>query len=345
MGELITYPTKENKLFEYNDGEGTSMPFDYLPKIQQAWTNTEDFELILLENPYLNKESNVFDIYTDKPDDRIGWIFPISVLESEDLEERGNILNYLYIAYQILLLRINKLEVTKTLLSDYYKNDAIICLVNKRTAPDFHINTYYFSLYWYGYSVLNEDIDCRNVEHYSYDYLKSRIKLTAASKLTTDPVITNLIKQELPTADNLLHRFILLYQAIEHLMEIEAYNKAQNSVNKYNSKSIGIRDLLQELKNQTSEFFIIKEIFSNSSVNKDTLSKFREECRKLFQNASFDPNDKSDISYFYNFRNQIVHSYRKYLTSHGQLGITMQIFERVILELITTYQPVYSQES
>lgn len=340
MGTIVHKAQKEEQYFEY-ENNGITLQFEYRPTIKKTWDNFADFEFHLLENPYLNKESNIYETYVKFADDeRIGWIFPLSVLESDTVEDRGNLLNYIYIAYQELLNRIDNLD-KGNLLSDYYAPNSIICIIhkgtiNKITGEDFNIQDYIISLYTYGYSLIGQDERANPINNYKYNCDK-RIYIRKTKSLCGDDFINQLVQNELPYADNFLYRFMLLYQVVEYLMEKESANGIMNAIGKYNAKNIDKNTLLVEIRDQISEQKLIKDIFKNSNIDNKILSLFQQECEQLFKTVPYIPSSKDSPTLFYNLRNQLVHSYRKYIAHKEQLITTIRYFELIILEIIISY--------
>ena len=93
--------------YQGND-EDVSGEFEYLFSTKSLWNpiKLEDFEVQLLINPLLNRESNVYDL-RDKSNKTVGYLFPISLLDSDsDFSDYRNINNYVYVAFWELLKRI-----------------------------------------------------------------------------------------------------------------------------------------------------------------------------------------------------------------------------------------------
>ena len=342
MGTIVHSAIQGEPYFEY-DTNGITLSFEYKPPIKNQWDNLDDFVVSILENPYLNNESNIFDLYLyDKEEERIGWIFPLNALESDVVESKGNLLNYLYITYQILLNRIEELNSSKCLIGDYYQKDSILCVVHKETAnklsgEEFNIDNYEMSLYMYGYSLIRSEERAKTIPHYIHKYDK-RIHIKRTKSLCSDSFVNQLINNELPYADNFLYRFIFLYQFVEYLMDIESEQGIMDIIAKYNAGNIDKNTLLADVRDLISEPNLIKNIFNKVDIEKTILSSFSRECNQLFSNASFIPSSKDNPMLFYNLRNQIVHSYRKYLIQKEQLITTIQCFEKIILEIIIGYE-------
>jgi hypothetical protein len=64
------------------------------------------YECFLFENTYLTAENDVYELYENTLDGRIGWIFPVTSLDSNenDFAENGSFKHYRHIAYEKLLV-------------------------------------------------------------------------------------------------------------------------------------------------------------------------------------------------------------------------------------------------
>ena len=96
-----------------DDRDGLVIDFEYLPNSQNLWEgiHVHNFEFILLDSPYYNKESNIYEIEIDKKGERFGYVIPINALVSREGNFTGVIKNYAYVSYWYLLTQIDKLKI------------------------------------------------------------------------------------------------------------------------------------------------------------------------------------------------------------------------------------------
>ena len=169
---LVTKGDDENVL-------ESTIPYNYIPNCKNILPNLKDegFDIILLSNPFLHKEVNWFKVKFDDSEERGGFLFPISLLESDDIEDKY-LLSYMFVAYRQLLSRIS--EILTGVLSDSYPY-AYILAIHKPTKPDFHLSDYVLSLAFYGFYNYKGGIDIRYPKLNCIENLPKNIRLKKAS--------------------------------------------------------------------------------------------------------------------------------------------------------------------
>lgn len=128
-------PEVECVAFQYNDADNIfeikdaedNLICEYYPELKlDAEYNPQEFECHLLKNDREDySENSIFQVYASKK--RIGWIFPIQALMSEqhDYVENRFFLKYAYVACYWLLENIkcdNQRFSEKVELSDFYSD-------------------------------------------------------------------------------------------------------------------------------------------------------------------------------------------------------------------------------
>jgi hypothetical protein len=116
-----------------DDSRDYFISIPYIPKLEAKRYDSKDFYLFLFENNHLNAENDVFQLYDKGEDYRIGWIFPISVLDSNenDYADNEHLNKYKLVAYQKLLSKSfsYKIEIGKIndeiSISEIYGDDTI----------------------------------------------------------------------------------------------------------------------------------------------------------------------------------------------------------------------------
>ena len=187
--------------------------------------NFKDYKLFLFENKYLNAENNIFQIYASS-DKRIGWIFPITSIEStdHDFNDNTHYNKYRYVAFNLLLLANNQsiyldTNLTEFNLSNIYGNDLIALVISNKSVDNFSVNDYIPSLSKFGYFLQNNvknTLKTKEKEVSIEKIIRKRIILEESkTKISSNPFLTELFNKYLKTIDHHLIRFHLLYQIIE----------------------------------------------------------------------------------------------------------------------------------
>ena len=155
---------QKESCFQLTKGD-ENVSFPYIPDSKNILPDLKDesFDIILLNNPFLHKEINRFVIKFDDSEERAGFLFPISLLESEEIDDK-HWLSYMFVAYRKLLLEI-KNEATGVL-SDSFP-DAYVLAIHKPTKPDFQLKEYILSLAHYGFYEYQHD----EKDYYPCQYL------------------------------------------------------------------------------------------------------------------------------------------------------------------------------
>lgn len=336
--------------FTFNDESGIDFCFEYNPSTIGLWKdlNTLDFDVQLLIHPFLNKESNVFALESNlnQVKETVGYIFPISVLDSDSFEaKRSADNNYLFVAYKVLLERLNEIDQSTDSLAKCFEDNICVCILNHRTIGQKHgVWDCIHSLRKYGYSYFVPNNSYKKVEGYTIDNYKelipaSRIRVDFSVPLMySDPIIDGIIRA-LPKADNLVYRFILLYQIIEFLVSKKVSESINDVISTYKrSPSCSENDFLENINNIRKERGVINDIMNTCNILSTDCSKsFNLHCKHLYELAKVVPNQKDKDNLFYSFRNFMVHSYRHLNPYMEELAKTIFYFEQVVLTIVEKY--------
>lgn len=348
MKNVKFYEGSDGNYFSYQgNDEDVSGEFEYRFSTKSLWNSIqlEDFEVQLLINPLLNRESNVYDL-RDELNKTVGYLFPISLLDNDsDFSDYRNINNYVYVAFWELLKRIPTVNENKEFFSDNFEDNVCVCVFHKAsvntTCP---LRNCIHSLRMYGYSYFTECNNIKPVDRYrSKLYFHKRenkihLKFSEPS-LYKNPIIDSILRA-LPKADNLTHRFVLLYQVIETLFEEIASKRIDEEIKMFAGKQIPCNDFQDNIKQLSSEKTKISKIFKccEKLENSDEAKLFLESCLHLFDLVHYSPSNKGLKEIFYSFRNQMTHSYRNLDFYQEELSETIQYFELLILRIVETYQ-------
>lgn len=158
---------------------------------------------------------------------------------------------------------------------DSAESDKSVFNLNGTPSLVFHkasVNTPYplsdciHSLRMYGYSYFTE---CNNIKpvdkyHSKLYFLNEENKILlkfSEPSLYKNPIIDSILRA-LPKADNLTHRFVLLYQVIEILLEEIASKRIDEEIKRFTGKQISCNDFQDNIKQLSSEKTKISKISS-----------------------------------------------------------------------------------
>lgn len=322
---------RENTIF-YLKKKEENIPFQYIPDCKNIWNNLSDdaFYIELLNNPYLNRESDVFDIKFDKSDSRGGFLFPITLLESEETQNK-QLLSYMFVAYKVLL---KNMEGEPTgVLSDNYK-DAFILAVHKETVPSFYIEEYLISLASYGFYKYQGE----NKNH--FPILRPFNKQTKVIHLEKSEVdnfkcdyVQDLLKFRLCTTSDFITRFVLVYQVVELYISGIHQKSLDDNIEKYKKRELNRNDFSEKLKEISRESYQIKELMKDFHEENVCLD-YKRAVMGLFNDISYQPKNETISTLIYTLRNQLFHSYGMFAGHEDALNYVIFYFERVILMLL-----------
>jgi hypothetical protein len=342
-----------NNYFIVKNSSGTSIYFKYIPTSDSSWEK-ERFELFLFENPYLNAENDVFEVYEHSlGSERLGWVFPITILESNDNDFANykNLNNYKFIAYEKLLDQNNKINLNPD--AEFYSlteifRDSIICLLCQETIKkisNFNIENYILSFYENNYLLLNGSSKSKPI-YKKDDFVKKmrletkkRIILKKANfEISKNEFINALFKEQLLQSENYLIRFIFLYQIIEHLLETEFDKRLDKHLEDFKNNKLSKNDLKENIVNDSKDRELIKTIINPIPVSSPVRQEFIEECNYLFKTIGIETKE-SFADKIYDLRNLVTHNLRNVVKTQSEtLSKLAEIFERIIVDILINYK-------
>lgn len=350
MRDIVFEQTDDRKQFTFKDDTGADYCFEYRPSIEGLWKDIDlaDFDVQLLIHPFLNKESNVFSLQSNlkTKEETVGFVFPISVLDSDSFEaKRSSDNNYLFAAYQVLLTRLSSVKDIDAL-SPSFEDNVCVCVLNLRTiGKDRGVWNCIHSLRKFGYAYFVEHNQYKEIEGYTLKNYKallpgSRMHVDfSIPSIYSDPIIDGLLRS-LPKADNLVYRFILLYQIVEFLISKRVSASIHDAIKEYQkTSSCSENDFLENINHIRKERGVISEILESCGVTQSTdcIKDFNKYCQHLYDLAGITPQKKDEGNLFYSFRNQMVHSFRHLSSFHEELADTVFYFEQVVLTIVARY--------
>lgn len=306
--------------------------------------NVEDYCFNILNTDILNRENDIFQVYDKQANVRLGWIFPIQALLSDehDYAENTFFLKYAYIAIYLLLNNLDEENMRKSSevlkITDFYSEDAIIfvlCKSNCKQINDFCYEDYIVDLFGHGYSCLpysamgEKDV-----------YVEKRINIRRISKDVKEKIfIGEVFKSLLVQTDLLpLAKFHMLYQIIELLIgDIFSYEFTIFS-KKISEDTNNLFDLKDELQKLTGEKYRVKELFNTySRIDRILKDKLMDVCNEILKEAS--KKEKVDVGdSLYSVRCLVFHNYGSIPSEARELIKDInEIFEKVVIELLITF--------
>ncbi|MBL4942025.1 MAG: hypothetical protein JKY81_10220 [Colwellia sp.] len=319
--------------------DGSEIVFDYLPKLDSSF-NSDEYEVLLLENSFLNAENDVFTLYeryhnttSDKCESkRVGWVFPITILESNESEHSNNthLHGYQYVAFEHLLKAKTHINPTidvrfnqsgKYSLSEIYGENTILAVIKKTRVPSpqqFTLQSYIPSLSQYGYFIKNEFELNHRVDQYKCSYLelrgKKRLYIRRSDvKLLENQYFNDLYTQYFKTISNPLLRFHLIYQVIEHIIGERFDKDFEEIIVKYQQNKIQKNDFIEEINELKKERTNIRKVFniykSNYNNSGNYLADLKRDCQDILEKHTEVKDDVGDL--VYDVRNLLVHNFRK----------------------------------
>lgn len=343
---------KDLRYFCVKNSDEIGINIRYIPIDISHWDKNQ-FDIYLFENSYLNAENDVFEVYENAiPNERLGWIFPITILESNenDFVDYKNLNNYKFIAYQKLLelsisvkLKGNSDEYYK--LSDLF-GDLIVCVICKETAKkidNFAFINYTLSLYKYGYLFLGDTRRSKMIYDRT-DFIREMRSVRARVKLIlpnfdiySNGYTKSLFVEHLLQSENYIIRFIFLYQIIEHFIQQEFDKSFQLHLTNYTEGKLSKNDLRERINNSSRERDLIRSVLELIEFPNELKGEFIQECEYLFNDLKLDSKDGFSDK-IYDFRNLITHNYREVADKSEILKKITEIFERIIIDLLINYK-------
>ena len=312
--------------------------------------NADRYECFLFENLYLTAENDVFELKETTLDGRLGWIFPISALESNenDYADHNSFKHYRHIAYQKLLAFDFKVNISESRdefqISELF-HGITVCILSKdeiSNLDDFRITDYALSLLKYDYLIykdrlkgrksFNKNDQIRDIRRGNH---KLRIKKSAFD-ITANQFTNSLFIDHVYQTENILTKYILLYQILEHFIQEYGNKQIDDIIADYKADRITKNTLKERIGNINKDRHLLKKTFEKTEINRETRSQFLSECGALFGDLKLNLSTNFEDA-IYDLRNLITHNFRLLTDRPEQLGHLTQLFELVILDLLINF--------
>ena len=339
----ISFDADKNT-FTISGEQANSLEYNPILKLDQEY-DPHNFSYILLSNDSpLCTENSIYQVYIKKQ--RIGWIFPIQALLSEEHDYSADeyFLKYAFVASYLLLENIeddNKQETpNQFLLEDYYdvkKSILVIDNDNTKKLDSFSIDNYVVGLYKYGYAYNgNGNIFAES------PIIESQRRLTlkaVSSELTMIPNINFLFKEQLPIAESEVIRFYLCYQIIELLIAVVFEDQFKHILEKINLDTEQLFDQRELLTKIAGEKYRVKLLFSNYvSCETSHYTDLDMACKKLLHLNKKETSEKY-YENLYSVRCLLVH--RLYSLTPDSYRILQDInrpFLNLVMDILFSFK-------
>lgn len=311
-----------------NEGED-SISVSYIPKKETEEFDFDNFDIFVFENNSLIAENDIFLVNEVVLKKGIGWVFPLSALESNDNDYAEKLFfnQYRFLAYQKILDQsfFIKKEVNEKkeifLLSDLFESQLIIFVLSKSELTGdsgFKITDYFPSFAIHGYFYKNNyelKYTCPSDHLVKQFRGKRNISITKAN----NPIYQSNFAQKLyinylKSLDHHLIRFHLLYQVIEnHITDL--FNiEFEKILIQYSDKSITKNNFIESISKIRNERENIRKVLSDIKPNDGTFEKsilinLKRDCKEFLSHYGVEEkNELGDL--LYDVRNVLVHNYR-----------------------------------
>ena len=344
----MKYETNENNIIKYHNTifevkdikTGNEFLYKSLLSLDKSFV-PDDFEMCFLYNNNDGvSENSIFNLYADGI--RIGWIFPIQSLESQEHDYVHNefYLKYAYIVvYKLLqMVEFGDREYSEFSILDYYSDDIQILVYDKGNASKierFDISNYAVDLFSKGYSFCGEG----NI-FTKLDAIDQNIRVKQLPKQIRDISYINVLFMELiPLRDSSYSKFHLIYQIIEILIGVVFNYKFKSFIQEIEDSPDDLFEKREKLSDITMEKDRVIWLFDNFSgvelQKREILNSF---CEKMLQDNEKKYKENNVGNNLYAVRCLIVHNlYSLDEDSRELLKELNNSFLDVVLDILFTF--------
>jgi len=301
----------------------------------------DDFEMCFLYNNNDGvSENSIFNLFADGI--RIGWIFPIQSLESQEHDYVHNefYLKYAYIVvYKLLqMAEFGDREYSDFTLLDYYPENIQILVYDKGNVSKiehFDISKYSVDLFRKGYSFCGEG----NV-FTKLDVVDKNIRVKQLPKPIRDISYINVLFMELiPLQESSYSKFHLIYQIIEILIGVVFNYKFKSFIQEIEDSPDNLFEKREKLGKITTEKERVIWLFSNfSGVELQKREILNSLCEKILQDNEKNYEENNVGNNLYAVRCLIVHNlYSLDEDSRELLNELNNSFLDAVLDILFTF--------
>lgn len=343
----MRYETNENNIIKYHDGAfkvkdiktGNEFLYKSLLSLDKSFV-PDDFEICFLYNNVGVSENSIFKLYADGI--RIGWIFPIQSLESQehDYVQDEFYLKYAYIVvYKLLqMAEFGDREYSDFSILDLYSDDIQILVYDKGNASKierFDISNYAVDLFSKGYSFCGEG----NV-FTKLDIFYKNIRVKQLPEPIRDISYINVLFMELiPLRESSYSKFHLIYQIVEILIDVVFNYKIKSFIHEIEDSPDDLFEKREQLSDITTEKDRVIWLFNNfSNIELQKREILNCLCEKMLQNNEKRYKENNVGNNLYAVRCLIVHNlYSLDEDGREMLKEINNSFLDVILDILFTF--------
>lgn len=302
------------------------------PLTLDATFDEKDFDVFFLAKKEI-LENDIFQVYDDARNTRIGWCIPINALDSTDHDFSSDIhfQRYAFSAIKNALKTVDESIFTKNIdiglslqirLGDIFHSNTAILIVSKETLEGpFEIQCAMPSLIRHGYVRLSNispsEIALSGIRP---ENKKIQLKLIS-SDLSNRQVIDSLLHSAFAYETKTILCFFYIYQIFELLLE-EIYQSEQlkiiNDLITAAGDSSKAKEALEKAQRISSEKKRIALLANEYSKAQGRLGNLKSSCNALLKAIGRNEGDSFE-EYFYSIRNFIFHQYRDFPVDKEQL--------------------------
>lgn len=318
-----------------------------LSKIKDDLFNPEtDIEHILILRNDLFAERNFIELKTpfDGENKSVGYIFSLrTILDDEGIHVENDKLIPYFLRTIVTLLHkkvnftpnIPKISATDPLnLYDFYPESIIICAVSKQQFHNFDRNSEISLLYYlglYGFHPIYDNNGTyklpSEIQKKAFNSILINGKGTIFFKqihpdLLNEPFVEKFIKKYSGKYRDDIAFFLLTYQIFEILIDKVLKRELEIKFNTLiNNADVSAYKMRQDIQEISTESYRIKKLFNhycNFNQSSDYETCYFIEC--LFEKYPSNKEKEDYGTYFYKFRNQIVHNLRSFYTEDDSIS-------------------------
>lgn len=332
-------------------GEGDTIECKPPLSVIKEYTPT-NFSYVFLHNDREDcVENSIFQVKVkaEHRDIRIGWIFPLQALVSNehDYSDNEHFLKYAYVAYWLLLDGIEEKDdeakrLPETIdIRDYYDENSIMLVMDKENIAqihDFSLEDYYIDLFRKGYSYIGHGNLISQINQIEDKALNLK---KISSDIKSPSVLTELFKNSIPLKiDNEFARFLLYYQVVEILISNIFEHSFSFFMQSFQNGQYDLFEKKEELDKMANEKIRVRQLFSSySSIKDEDLSALNVSCCELLIRCNKNTSERQADN-LYAVRCLIAHELYSVLNNHldDVLKRINDVFIDVLMDILFSFK-------
>ncbi len=314
--------------------------------------DVNDYKVLKFVNPYLNAQNDTFKIKINEK--TVGYIIPLSAMEDDSYTHNFDFDEYLqaykYYGIKSVLEEIDYKNIPKegkVFFSNLVDKNTIFAVFYQPSIPvrELNFNDFLPSFALKGYYYFQNDVNpniISLIEEYRNDgslvsLIDSKfytirgngsLNIHKANKFVeNNPLINLLYNKLLAESGNPLHRFLILYQVIEYLVD----KKIKEDIDQILSEKESLTNFkfVQKINEINNTRSIINKLFAE--VKFDEKSEITSALRDFLQTFEHDYKHQETGDCFYDIRNLLFHDYKSVLQKNMNIEIVSLVIQCEIL--------------